>query len=152
MPSWKFGNSAVSCPSSAPVFPGSFQHRVYRCFCRDRPKATLFAVVGMAHLLPSEIPEAVELCRLVRRSDNPGIAVGKLTGFSFLSADRQGFFPSCLIGLGKIGDLLRSGRHGLSRFMRRFFTGYAIRYNLRYERRGRLYQDRYKSIVCDEDT
>ena len=109
-------------------------------------------MVGMAHSLPSEIPEPVELCRLMRRSDNPGISVGKLTGFSFLSAGRQGFFPSCLIGLGKIGDLLRSGRHGLSMFMRRFFTGYAIRYNLRYERRSHLFQDRYKSILCDEDT
>ena len=48
--------------------------------------------------------------------------------------------------------LLRSGQHGLSRFMRRLLTGYAITYNLRHKRRGHLFQDRYKSIVCDEDT
>ena len=47
--------------------------------------------------------------------------------------------------------LLRSGRAGLPRFMRRFLTGYAIRYNLRHSRHGHLFQNRYKSIVCDED-
>lgn len=47
--------------------------------------------------------------------------------------------------------LLRSSEHGLSRFMRRFLTGYAIRYNLRHKRHGHLFQNRYKSIVCDED-
>lgn len=47
--------------------------------------------------------------------------------------------------------LLRSGQTGLPRFMRRFLTGYAIRYNLRHDRHGHLFQNRYKSIVCDED-
>lgn len=47
--------------------------------------------------------------------------------------------------------LLRSGQPGLPRFMRRFLTGYAIRYNLRHARHGHLFQNRYKSIVCDED-
>ena len=47
--------------------------------------------------------------------------------------------------------LLRSGAHGLSRFMRRFLTGYAITYNRRHKRYGHLFQNRYKSIVCDED-
>jgi putative transposase len=35
--------------------------------------------------------------------------------------------------------------------MRRFLTGYAITYNLRHKRHGHLFQNRYKSIVCDED-
>jgi putative transposase len=48
--------------------------------------------------------------------------------------------------------LLRSGGHGLSRFMRRFLTGYAITYNRRHRRHGHLFQNRYKSIVCDEDS
>jgi REP element-mobilizing transposase RayT len=47
--------------------------------------------------------------------------------------------------------LLRSSQYGLSRFMRRFLTGYAITYNLRHKRHGHLFQNRYKSIVCDED-
>jgi putative transposase len=48
--------------------------------------------------------------------------------------------------------LLRSGLCGLSKFMRRFLTGYAITYNRRHHRHGHLFQNRYKSIVCDEDS
>ena len=48
--------------------------------------------------------------------------------------------------------LLKSGQQGLSTFMRRFLTGYAINYNKRHKRYGHLFQNRYKSIVCDEDT
>ncbi len=35
--------------------------------------------------------------------------------------------------------------------MRRLFTGCAVSYNLRYSRHGHLFQNRYKSIVCEED-
>ena len=35
--------------------------------------------------------------------------------------------------------------------MRRFLTGYAISYNRRHRRWGHLFQNRYKSIICDED-
>ena len=47
--------------------------------------------------------------------------------------------------------LLRSGPTGLPRFMRRFLTGYAISFNRRHRRHGHLFQNRYKSIVCEED-
>jgi putative transposase len=47
--------------------------------------------------------------------------------------------------------LLRSSDYGLSHFMRRFLTGYAIRYNRRHLRHGHLFQNRFKSIVCEED-
>ena len=47
--------------------------------------------------------------------------------------------------------LLRSSEMGLSEFMRRLLTGYAISYNRRHRRWGYLFQNRYKSIVCDED-
>jgi putative transposase len=47
--------------------------------------------------------------------------------------------------------LLRSGAAGLPKFMMRLLTGYAIRYNHRHHRHGHLFQNRYKSIVCDED-
>ena len=47
--------------------------------------------------------------------------------------------------------LLKSGPLGLSKYMRRFLTGYAIAHNLRHNRHGHLFQNRYKSIVCDED-
>ena len=48
--------------------------------------------------------------------------------------------------------LLRCKRLELSRFMRRLLTGYAVIFNLRHKRSGHLFQNRYKSIVCEEDT
>jgi len=48
--------------------------------------------------------------------------------------------------------LLRSGSCGLANFMRRLLTGYAITFNKRHSRVGHLFQNRYKSIVCEEDT
>ena len=47
--------------------------------------------------------------------------------------------------------LLRSSEFGLSGLMRRLLTGYAVSYNRRHRRWGYLFQNRYKSIVCDED-
>jgi REP element-mobilizing transposase RayT len=40
--------------------------------------------------------------------------------------------------------LLRSGSQGLSLFMRRFLTGYAVSFNRRHRRYGNLFQNRYK--------
>ena len=47
--------------------------------------------------------------------------------------------------------LMFSGPRGISEFMRSLLTGYAIRYNLKYRRSGHLFQNRYKSIVCEEE-
>ena len=47
--------------------------------------------------------------------------------------------------------LLRSGPLGLSQYMRRILSGYAISYNRRHQRHGHLFQNRYKSIICEED-
>ena len=35
--------------------------------------------------------------------------------------------------------------------MRRYLTGYAVTYNLRHHQQGHLFQNRYHSIVCDEE-
>lgn len=47
--------------------------------------------------------------------------------------------------------LLRSGPDGLPTLMRRLLTGYAVSFNLRHQRSGQLFQNRYKSIVCQEE-
>ena len=36
--------------------------------------------------------------------------------------------------------------------MRRLLTGYAVTFNLRHARTGHLFQNRYKSLVCEEET
>ena len=48
--------------------------------------------------------------------------------------------------------LLRSGPSGISTLMRRLLTGYVVSYNRRHKRHGPLFQNRYKSIICQEDT
>jgi len=47
--------------------------------------------------------------------------------------------------------LIRSGPAGISTLMRRLLTGYAVSYNRRHRRHGQLFQNRYKSIICQED-
>jgi putative transposase len=48
--------------------------------------------------------------------------------------------------------LLRPTKGKLSEMMRRLLTGYAVVFNLRHNRCGHLFQNRYKSIVCEEDS
>jgi len=47
--------------------------------------------------------------------------------------------------------LLRSGSGGIAHLMRRLLTGYAVSFNRRHRRHGQLFQNRYKSIICQED-
>jgi REP element-mobilizing transposase RayT len=48
--------------------------------------------------------------------------------------------------------LFRSGVEPLSRLMRRLLTGYVIGFNRRHGRSGQLFQNRFKSIICQEET
>jgi putative transposase len=47
--------------------------------------------------------------------------------------------------------LVRSGNQSLSHSMRRLLTGYVVNFNRRHKRYGHLFQNRYKSILCEED-
>ena len=47
--------------------------------------------------------------------------------------------------------LLRTGNTPVSVVMRRLLTGYAVNYNRRHKRFGHLFQNRYKSVLCQED-
>jgi putative transposase len=46
---------------------------------------------------------------------------------------------------------LRTGTHPIATVMRRLLTGYAVTFNRRHRRHGHLFQNRYKSILCQED-
>jgi hypothetical protein len=46
--------------------------------------------------------------------------------------------------------LLRTARVPISTLMRRLLTGYAQQFNRRHRRHGVLFQNRYKSILCEE--
>lgn len=47
--------------------------------------------------------------------------------------------------------LLRTGKVSVSTIMRRLLTGYSVTFNKRHNRVGHLFQNRYKSILCQED-
>jgi REP element-mobilizing transposase RayT len=47
--------------------------------------------------------------------------------------------------------LLKTGLTPIATIMRRLLTGYAVYFNRRHKRNGHLFQNRYKSILCQED-
>jgi len=47
--------------------------------------------------------------------------------------------------------LLQTGAAPVSTVMRRLMTGYAVGHNRRHRRSGHLFQNRYKSILCQKD-
>ncbi len=47
--------------------------------------------------------------------------------------------------------LLRTGATPISTVLRRVLTGYAFDFNRRHRRQGHLFQNRFKSILCQED-
>ncbi len=47
--------------------------------------------------------------------------------------------------------LLQTGPTPISTVMRRLLTGYAVAFNLRHKRSGHLFQNRYKSIICQDE-
>lgn len=48
--------------------------------------------------------------------------------------------------------LLETGLIPISSLMQKLLTGYATSFNLRHSRHGHLFQNRYKSILCQEET
>ena len=47
--------------------------------------------------------------------------------------------------------LLKTGLSPVATVMRRLLTGYAVSFNRRHRRHGQLFQNRYKSFLCEED-
>ena len=48
--------------------------------------------------------------------------------------------------------LLKTGNVPIATVMRRLLTGYAVSFNRRHRRHGHVFQNRYKSILCQEET
>ena len=48
--------------------------------------------------------------------------------------------------------LFKSGKDGISAVMRKLLTWYAVYFNRRHRRSGHLFENRYKSILCDEES
>ncbi len=56
----------------------------------------------------------------------------------------------CLLP-NQIHLLMKSGGLGLSYLMRRLLTGYVVSFNKKHNRSGPLFQNRFKSVLCQED-
>jgi putative transposase len=81
-------------------------------------------------------------------------------------ADRKEFVRRLSEGLSQTGHkcygwvlmpnhfhlLIRTGAKPLTDLMRKLLTGYALYFNKKYKRNGYLYQGRYKSILCHEES
>jgi REP element-mobilizing transposase RayT len=48
--------------------------------------------------------------------------------------------------------LLQTGSTPIATVVRRLLTGYAVSFNRRHRRHGNLFQNRYKSILCQRDS
>lgn len=80
--------------------------------------------------------------------------------------DKQDFLNRLSVGLGETGNeclawslmsnhyhlLIRVGTVPLSQLMLKLLSGYASSYNRRHHRVGYVFQNRYKSILCDEES
>ena len=106
------------------------------------------------------------------RLDAPGVlhhvmGRGIERGRIFLSDEDRNDFVSRLGSLAEEGCLrvyawvllsnhfhllCKTGKVSLADSMRRLLTGYGVKFNRRHNRNGHLFQNRYKSIVCQEDS
>ena len=95
------------------------------------------------------IIRAIERNKIVDDDKDRKNFIDRLEG---LSVDLMTSVYAWALMTNHVHILLRSGQSGLPAFMRKLLTGYAISYNKRHKRHGHLFQNRYKSIVCEEDT
>lgn len=74
-----------------------------------------------------------------------------LERLSFLLPETQTICYAWVLMSNHAHFLLRSGPAGISQFMQRLLTGYAVSYHRKHRRQGLLFQNRFKSIICQED-
>jgi len=76
--------------------------------------------------------------RFLERLDE-NVTEGKCSGYAWVLMDNH------------VHLLFKSGKYGISAVMRKLLTWYAQYFNRRHKRIGHLFQNRYKSILCDEE-
>ncbi|MGD8658157.1 MAG: transposase, partial [Desulfobacterales bacterium] len=67
-----------------------------------------------------------------------------------VSETETGCYAWVLMG-NHVHLLLKTGLAPIATVMRRLLTGYAVSFNRRHRRYGHLFQNRYKSFLCEED-
>jgi putative transposase len=89
----------------------------------------------------------IERCKIFRSNKDREDLVGRLA--DILSATGTRVYAWCLLP-NHFHLLVRTGKVGISRVMRRLLTGYAVSFNRRHKRVGHLFQNRFKSILAEE--
>ncbi len=108
------------------------------------PRQARLDVPGTLHHV---IVRGIERCKIVDNQEDRQDFVSRM---GKIASDTDTIIYAWSLMTNHAHILLRSGPSGLSKYMRRLLTGYAISYNHRHFRHGHLFQNRYKSIVCEE--
>lgn len=109
------------------------------------PRGPRLDAPGVVHHV---MVRGIEQCDIFRSDDDRGDFVRRLA--RLLPDTQTTCLAWCLLS-NHLHLVLRSGPHGLAHLMRRLLTGYAGAFNRRYGRAGHLFQNRYHSLVCEED-
>lgn len=95
------------------------------------------------------IARGIERRDIFRDDDDRLDFLRRLAGI--LSETHTTCFAWALMG-NHVHLLLQTGDAPIATCMRRLLTGYAVHFNHRYHRHGALFQNRYKSILCQKET
>ncbi len=110
------------------------------------PRGSRLDAPGVLHHV---MVRGLEQCAIFSGDDDRADFVRRLA--SLLPETQTTCVAWCLLS-NHVHLALRSGPKGLAHLMRRLLTGYAASFNHRNGRAGHLFQNRYRSIPCEEDT
>ena len=110
------------------------------------PRKARIDTAGALHHI---MVRGIEGCNIFRNDDDRDNFIGRLG--KILSETDTSCYAWALIP-NHFHLLLQTGSIPISTVMRRLLTGYALYYNKKYRRRGHLFQNRFKSILCQRDS
>jgi len=109
------------------------------------PRKSRIDAPGALHHI---VARGIERCKIFRDDTDRNNFLDRLGGI--IEETKTSCFGWALIP-NHFHLLLRTGAVPIATVMRRLLTGYAVSHNRRHRRSGHLFQNRYKSILCQED-
>ena len=104
--------------------------------------------LDIPHLLHHVIIRGIERCDIFRDDED---RIGFLDRLTLLLRETSTHCYAWALMRSHVHLLLMPTGQPLSILMRRLLTGYAVVYNRKYSRAGHLFQNRYKSIICEQE-
>jgi putative transposase len=108
------------------------------------PRKSRIDAAGALHHI---MARGIEGARIFRSDVDRGDFLNRLGG---LAAETETRCLAWALLPNHFHLLLKTGRVPLAKVMQRLLTGYAVSHNRRNRRHGHLFQNRYKSILCQE--